>query len=92
MAPPGVLLCDALCGRVLCGYQMPHGLDGVVAKPHLTTADEIDLSGDDLPIILGDFAHRLDDIEKRHVIRCCHENGLLTNGFTVVRLYVSDYP
>jgi hypothetical protein len=37
------------------------------------------------------LACRLDDIKKRHVMRFCHGNGLLCNGFTVVRLHISHY-
>ena len=52
-----VHLCNALRSRVHARHEIPHRLDGLVAQPHLATADEMHHRRDDFLIVLSDFAY-----------------------------------
>jgi hypothetical protein len=79
-APAGVLCTDALRRCVHGCHEVPYGLDSVVVKSYLAAADEMRHRSNDLLIVLGHFAHGLDDIKERQVMRFRHGRGLLYKG------------
>jgi hypothetical protein len=90
-ALPQALLSNALRSSIHARHEIPHRLDGLVAQPYLTTANEMHHRCDDFLIVLSDFAYGLDHIKKCQLTGFSHGNGLLCHGFTMMGRHVRRY-